>query len=87
MSTLYILASVKNTKDRLSFSLFSLISIFFSIYFSFSLFLELRVSVSNNIAWSHISHIRWHGDSDSHKPHNAEKDIEGLERMISYKYV
>ena len=29
------------------------------------------VKVSDNITWSHISHIRWYSDSDSQKLHDA----------------
>ena len=36
---------------------FSHVYFIFDLFFIF-LFLELRVSVSDNIIWSHISHIR-----------------------------
>jgi len=40
--------------------------------------------VSDNITQSHISHIRWHGDSNSDKSHDVGKDIEDSGRIMSY---
>ena len=58
--------------------------LFFLIYFSSFLFLELRIRVSDDITWSYLGHIRQHSDSDSYKSHNTQRDIEGSGRMISY---
>ena len=50
--------------------------IFIFIFIFIFLFLGLRVIVSDDITQSHISHIKWHGDSHSHKSWDAWKDIE-----------
>ena len=52
-------ATVKVTESRFSFLLFSFshFHFHFDLFFIF-LFLKLRVRVSDNINWSHISHIR-----------------------------
>ena len=34
-----------------------------------------------------LSHIRWYGDSDSDKSHNAWKDIEGSRRSNIIQHV
>jgi len=53
--------------------------------FSIFLFLELRVRVrGDKNTLSHISHIRWHSNSNSYKLHDAWKDIEGSRKMRSY---
>ena len=52
--------------DLVSFYFISYFLFYFFYLFSIFLFLELRVSVSNNITWSHISHIK-HSDSDGYK--------------------
>jgi len=73
--------SVKNEGSGLNiFLFFSFISIFFSIYFLYSIFrTRVRVRVTR-LCCVTAGHIRWH----DHKSHDIEKDVEDSRKMISY---
>ena len=60
---------------------------YFLILIFISLFLELKVRVSDNITQLHIHYIRLCSDSDSDKSHDAWKDIEDSRRSNIIQYV